>query len=168
MDKLEKLKQLRLETNLSLSDCQKALSKANFNLSDALLILQEKSGQKRLNKNTKFGIFGTYSHNGGKMLGIVELQAETDFVAKNTLFKELANDLAAQILFSGQIEYISDDQIAEEKKEDYSEEELDNIVFLRQKFYKNNLITIKDLLAYNSSKFGENLQISKFFKFKTD
>jgi len=169
MEKIEKLKKLREDTNMSISECNKALLASNYDLESAYMILKKKMeniSEKKSNRVTKSGIFGTYSHRGGALLGIVELLSETDFVSKTQEFKELAQDLAAQVLFSADIKYVSENNIPEFEKEFYTEEVLDKIIFMRQFFYKDNSLTVKTLLNEYSAKFGEKLEIANFYKFE--
>ncbi len=100
------------------------------------------------------------------MLAVVELLSETDFVAKNTKFKELAQDLAVQVLFSSEIKYISEDFIPEQEKSLYIEADLNKILLLRQPFYKNENFTISSLINQHSATFGEKLQVANIYKFE--
>ncbi len=169
MEKIEKLKYLREKTNRSVSDCNKALFESNFDIETAYNLLQEKAellAKKKEDRMTKSGIFGTYTHKGGKLLAVVELLAETDFVAKNSNFKQLAQDLAAQVLFSSEVKYISKELVPEKEKELYNEKNLKDILLLNQPFYKDETITIKDLINRYSATFGEKLEIANFYRFE--
>ena len=167
-EKIQKIKQLRLQTSMSLIECQNALKEANYDISLAFIILKEKIkkiAEKKNDRKTKTGTFGVYLHNNGTILGIVELLSETDFVSKNSKFKDLAKDLATQIIFSNDVKYISEDDINEEDRKNVLEKDLDQLILLKQPFFKNNSITIQDLLNENCAKFGENIKISNFYRF---
>jgi elongation factor Ts len=183
LEKSKKLKNLREKTGMPINECNKALIEADFNLEYAEIILKEKAkvlGRSLLNKKKKSGIFGTYIHRGGTLLGIVELLCETDFVARTQEFKELAQDLAAQVLFSENIIYTSDESISgvcyPEKSNEFfllpeyniyeREEFLNKIVLLRQSFYKDSSLDIKSLLDVYSAKFREELEIADFHRFE--
>jgi elongation factor Ts len=168
MSNIEKIKELRAKTGISLVDCKKALIDTNFNLELAYKFLQSKIEQvadNKLNRQTNAGTFGIYTHNNSTIVGIVELLSETDFVSKTVEFKELAKDLAAQIIFSCSVKFISDLNIDEIEKHNYSEEDLNELILLRQPFYKDPSITINSLLKQYSTKFGEKIQIINFYKF---
>ena len=167
-EKIEKIKQLRLQTSMSLIECQNALKEANYDIYLASTILKEKMekiAKKKIERKTKTGTFGVYSHNNGTMLGIVELLSETDFVSKNSKFKDLAKDLATQVIFSNNVKYISEDHINQEDRKNIFEKDLEELILLKQPFYKDNSITIQDLLYQNSAKFGENIKIENFYRF---
>ncbi len=169
MEKLEKLKRLREKTNMSVSECNKALLESNFDLQKACELLQNRMqflAEKKKSRTAKSGVFGTYFHKGGALLGVVELLSETDFVAKNIKFKELAQDLAAQVLFSNDIKYVSESSIPDNEKSLYSEENLNKILLIRQPFYKDENLKIGLLLNNFSAMFGENIVIANFYKFE--
>ena len=169
MEKFEKLKILREETNMSISECNKALLNSKNDLIIARDLLKKKMeeiGEKKSLKKTNFGVFGSYTHFSGTLLSILELHSETDFVAKNPEFKNLANELATQIIYSTNIKYISELNIPESEKFCYNEDILNEILFLRQPFYKDESISIKNLLNQYSAKFGEKIEIVAFYKFQ--
>lgn len=166
MQKLELIKELRIKTNLSISECKKALDITNYDIVEAYTLLQSHSAllaSKKSNRVTKTGTFGIYTHNNSTILGIVELLSETDFVAKNEKFKELARDLAAQVVFSSQLRAISEEELLQDKTISYSTNEIESFVLLKQPFFKDDSITIKELLDKNSAIFGEKLEIANFY-----
>lgn len=142
----EQIKQLRQKTNISIMECKKALEKAEGDEKKALKIL-EKSGQKKAMKKsareTKQGLIEAYIHNNGKIGAILELSCETDFVAKNNQFKELAHDLAMHV--------------AAMNPQDLKE-------LLKQPFIKDEEKTIEDLINQTIAKLGENIKIRKFVR----
>jgi len=142
----EQIKQLRQKTNISVMECKKALEKTDGDEKKALKIL-EKSGRKKVmeksTRETKQGLIEAYIHNNSKIGAILELSCETDFVAKNSQFKELAHDLAMHIA-------------ALNPKD--SEE------LLKQPFIKDEQKTIQDLINEAIAKLGENIKIRKFIR----
>jgi len=142
----EQIKQLRQKTNISIMECKKALETADGDEKKALKIL-EKSGRKKVieksTRETKQGLIEAYIHNNSKIGAILELSCETDFVAKNSQFKELAHDLAMHIA-------------ALNPKD--SEE------LLKQPFIKDEQKTIQDLINEAIAKLGENIKIRKFIR----
>jgi len=142
----EQIKKLRQKTNISIMECKKALEKTKGDEKKALKIL-EKSGQKKAMKKsdreTSQGLIEAYIHNNGKIGAILELSCETDFVVKNSQFKELAHDLVMHI--------------AAMNPKDLKE-------LLAQPFIKEEEKTIQDLLNETIAKLGENIKIRKFVR----
>jgi elongation factor Ts len=146
MSSIEQIKQLRQKTDLSIMEIKKALEGAGGDEKKALAIL-EKEGKtkaaKKAEREAKQGLIEAYIHNHGKIGVILELNCETDFVARNSGFKELAHDLAMHIA-------------AMEPK--------DNEELLSQPFIKDGQKTIGDLLNEAVAKLGENIKIGKFVR----
>ncbi len=142
----EQIKQLRQKTNISVMECKEALEKAEGNEEKALKILEKKGQQKAIKKSqreVKQGLIESYIHSNGQIGVILELNCETDFVAKNDQFKELAHDLAMHITAMS----------PENTKE-----------LLSQLFIKDEQKTIKDLINESIAKLGENIKIKKFVR----
>jgi len=142
----EQIKQLRQKTNISVMECKEALEKAEGNEEKALKILEKKGQQKAIKKSqreVKQGLIESYIHSNGQIGVILELNCETDFVAKNDQFKELAHDLAMHITAMN----------PENTKE-----------LLSQLFIKDEQKTIKDLINESIAKLGENIKIKKFVR----
>jgi len=142
----EQIKQLRQKTNLSVMECKRALEEAKGDEKEALKILAAKGQEKaakKLKREAKEGLIEAYIHNNGKLGVILELNCETDFVAKNTQFKELAHDLAMHI--------------AAMEPEDVKE-------LLTQPFVKDEQKTVSDLINETIAKLGENIKIGKFVR----
>ncbi len=146
MTLIKQIKQLRQKTNISIMECKKALEKADGDEKKALKIL-EKSGQKKvmkkLSRETEQGLIEAYIHNNSKIGAILELSCETDFVAKNSQFKELAHDLTMHI--------------AALNPKDLKE-------LLKQPFIKDEQKTVEDLINQTIAKLGENIKIRKFVR----
>ena len=144
----EQIKKLREETGASVVECKKALDSFGGDFEKSLQFLQEKTSQsaeKKTDRETKSGIIEPYIHNSGKVGVLLELVCETDFVARNGSFKELAHNLTMHIA-------------ALDPKD---REEL-----FKQSYIKNSDQTIKDLINEKISKLGENIQVKKFIRYE--
>lgn len=142
----EQVKQLREKTNLSIMECKKALEETDGDESEALKILEKRGIEKALKKSereVKAGLIETYVHNQGKIGVLLELNCETDFVARNEQFKELAHDLVMHIA-----------AMAPQDSEE----------LLNQPFIKDEQKTVRDLINEFIAKLGENIKIGKFFR----
>lgn len=190
---LELLKKLREISQASLGECQKALEEAGGDLPKALDILRKKGqiiAEKKSERETKSGLIEAYIHSNGRVGALLELRCETDFVAKNPLFKELAHDLALQITAMAPA-YISEadipEEVLKEEKEIYREELkstgkpekiIDQIIegklkkrfaeicLLHQPFIKNPDETIENLIKSYIAKLGENIKVERFARFE--
>jgi len=144
MISMEQIKQLREETNISVMECKNALEEAGGDMKKALEILKEKGKAKALKKagrEAKQGLVEAYIHNNGKIGVVLELNCETDFVARNEDFKALAHDIAMHIA-----------AIAPKDKEE----------LLQQPFIKDEKQKIEDLINGAIAKLGENIRIGEF------
>lgn len=144
----EQIKQLREKTGISVIECKNALEQANGDEAKALKILEEsdkKKAAKKSERETKQGIIEAYIHANSQIGVILELNCETDFVAKNSEFKQLAHDLAIHI--------------AATESEDLSD-------LLKEPFIKNSTKTIQELINQVIAKLGENIKIGKFVRLK--
>jgi elongation factor Ts len=190
---LELIKDLRARTGAGISDCSKALEEANGDIDKATEILREKGIAKAVKKSgrtTNQGIIASYIHPGAQLGVLVEVNCETDFVARTDEFKVLANDIALQIAASAP-EYVDREAIPEDvinrEKEIYKKQLLeegkpehiiDKIVegkietfykehcLLELPFIRNEKITILDLIKEHIAKFGENITVGRFVRFK--
>lgn len=182
---------LRAVTGAGLMDCKKALTEANGNLTEATTILRKKLGaklDKLSSRATKEGLIESYIHVGGKVGVLLELNCETDFVARNEAFKTFARDLCLQIAAANPV-YVSRDQVPETelaKERDIAsasvagkppavvqkivEGKLENyystVCLLDQPFVKQNDKSIKDLLADQIAKIGENILVRRFTRYQ--
>lgn len=147
MISIEKIKKLREETGLSISECQKALKEAKGNLEKAKEILRKLGkdfAQKRKEKEAKSGIIESYIHPGKKIGVMVELHCESDFVANSEDFQKLAHELCLQIA-------------AIDPKE--------NPLF-DQPYIRDEKRKVKDLFDEAIAKFGENIILKNFVRFE--
>lgn len=190
---LKILKDLRAQTGAGMSDCQSALAEANDDLNKAVEILRKKGQAKAVKKGertTNQGLVDAYLHANGKIGAMVQINCETDFVARNTDFKVLVRDIAMQVAAMNP-QYISSadvpsDVLAKEK-EIYQEElakegktgpmvekiiegklkkYFSEVCLLEQAFVKDDKIKISDLLNQAVLKMGENIKIKNFSRFE--
>ena len=182
---------LRIATGAGLLDCKKALTEANGNVEAATTILRKKgaaSAAKKADRVTKEGLIESYIHVGGKVGVLLELNCETDFVAKTDDFKAFARDLCLQIAAANPTcvrrEEVPEADVAKERDiaaaqvagkppaavQKIVEGKLDKyysqVCLLDQPFVKNPEKAIKDLLTEKVAKLGENMQIRRFVRFQ--
>lgn len=189
------VKELREKTGAGIMDCKTALSQTGGDVEKAIVYLREKGtlqAAKKSERQTTEGIIGSYVHSGGKIAVLVEVNCETDFVARNEEFQELVKDLAMQVAGSfPEPLYVSKEEvpseILEKEKQIYIKQAegsgkppaviekiasgkldkyLSEICLSEQSFIKNPDIKIKDLLNQKIAKIGENIQIKRFVKYK--
>ena len=186
---------LRKKTGVGMMDCKKALNETDGDLEKAANLLREKgiaTAQKRSGRSTDQGYIATYIHSGAKLATMVEVNCETDFVARNEDFQKFANDIAMHITATNPVSISEDDidpEIIEKDKEIYKNQALnegkkpefvDKIVEGRvKKFYAESCLlnqiyvrdeagkaTVKDLLNDLIAKIGENVVINRFVRFE--
>ncbi|MBI1295290.1 translation elongation factor Ts [bacterium] len=183
------VKELREATSAGILDCKKALAQADGDFDKAVEILREKglsAAAKKADRAANEGLIGTYIHPGSKMAGMVEVNCETDFVARTDRFQELARDLAMQVV-AARPDYVSREQVPadviEKEKEIFRAQLADSgkpesvwdriiegkldkwyseICLLEQNFIKDPDKTIQSLLVENIASMGENIQIRRF------
>jgi len=187
------VKELREKTGAGMMDCKQALSASGGDMTKAIEFLRKKglaTAQKRAGRATSEGTIATYIHMGGKLGVMVEVNCETDFVAKNEAFQECAKNIAMHIAASNPIgvrpEDIPPETIAKDK-EIYAaqaretgkpEKVIEKIVegklkkfyedscLLNQAYVRNPDITVADLLNELVAKIGENISIKRFVRFQ--
>ncbi|KXU36914.1 elongation factor Ts [Cephaloticoccus capnophilus] len=182
---------LRVATGAGLLDCKKALTEANGNTEEAATILRKKgaaSAAKKADRATKEGLIESYIHVGGKVGVLIEVNCETDFVARNEDFKTFVKDLCLQIAAASPVcvtrEEVPAEDIAKEREiataqvagkppaavEKIVEGKLDKyystVVLLDQPFVKQPEVTIKEKLTALITKIGENIQIRRFTRYQ--
>jgi elongation factor Ts len=184
------VKQLRDKTNAGMMDCKKALVEADGDLEKAEDLLRKKGiagASKKASRSAKEGIVASYIHLQGKVGVLVEVNCETDFVAKNEVFRELVKDITLHIAAAHPI-YVSRDQVSpsviEREREIYRaqvkgkpanvvdkivEGKLDkffgSVCLLDQAFIKNPDQSIRDLVSAKISELGENIIIRRFTRY---
>ena len=184
------VKQLREKTNAGMMDCKKALVETDGDLEKAEDLLRKKgiaSASKKASRSAKEGIVASYIHLQGKVGVLVEVNCETDFVAKNEVFREFVKDITLHIAAAHPV-YVSRDQvpsgIIEREREIYRaqvkgkpanvvekivEGKLDKffgtVCLLDQAFIKNPDQSIRDLVSAKISELGENIVIRRFTRY---
>lgn len=188
---IDLIKDLREKTNAPIGDCKKALEEANGDLKVALDLLK-KRGQiiaiKKAGRSAKEGIAASYIHSNNKIGVLLEVNCETDFVARNEEFRKFAKDVCMQIAATSPI-YVSREEIPKaiiEKEKNILKEGIkgkpENVVekivegklekfyrevsLIDQPFIKDDKITIKDYLAAIIGKVGENIIVRRFVRFQ--
>jgi elongation factor Ts len=160
----EDVKKLRELTNAGVMDCKKALDEAEGSIEKAIQVLRAKgiaSAEKRAGRETRQGLVESYIHAGGRIGVIVEVNCETDFVARTDDFKKLAHDIAMQI--AGVPTTLA---ITEEELPDGAEGPVEETVLLKQPFIRDGSRTIESLVKDLIAQTGENIQIRRFARFE--
>ena len=185
------VKELREKTGAGLLDCQKALAEAGGNMEQAITILRKKgaaSADKKAGRSTKEGLINSYIHIGGKVGVLLEVNCETDFVARNEDFKTFCNDLCLQIAAASPL-YVTRDEVPEasiaaEREiavaqvqgkppaaiqkivEGKLEKYYSTICLVDQPFVKQPEKSIKEILTEKIAKIGENITIRRFTRYQ--
>ena len=182
---------LREKTGAGLLDCKKALTEANGNIEEAITILRKKgaaSAAKKAERATKEGIVESYIHVGGKVGVLIEVNCETDFVARNEDFKAFVKDLCLQIAAASPL-YVSREEVPEadlQKERDIAaaqvqgkppaavqkivegklEKFYSTVCLVDQPFVKLPEKSVKDMVTEKIAKIGENIQIRRFVRYQ--
>lgn len=187
------IKELRERTGAGIVDCKKALQEANGDMEKAVEILRRKGAAKAAKKAeraTAEGIVVSYIHAGGKVGALVELNCETDFVARTEDFKKLGYEIAMQVAAMSP-EFVSREDVPEDvvekekailREQALAEGKPEHIVerivegrlskffsekcLLEQPWIKDDSKTIKDLLTDYITKLGENIKVKRFCRFE--
>lgn len=167
---LDAIKELREKTSASISDCRNALEEASGDMKKATELLRKRGleiAAKKQGRLAKEGRIEAYVHHGNKIGVLLEINSETDFVARNSDFCQFAKDVAMQITACDP-KYIKREDVPKEvlgkhkdKEQFYKEQCL-----LEQAFIKDPTLTIKDCLGSLIAKIGENIIIRRFVRYK--
>ena len=187
------IKELRERTGAGILDCKKALEKTGGDIDKAVEELRKMGiakADKKLSRETKEGIIESYIHPGAKLGVLVELNCETDFVANTKEFKELAHNIAMQIAAQAPSFVKREDipqEVIEKEKEIYREQlknsgkpehVIEKIVegklekfyeeacLYEQAYIKDPSITVEELIKTHIAKFGENIRVKRFARFR--
>jgi elongation factor Ts len=187
------VKELRERTGAGMMDCKKALTETSGNMEQAIDTLRKKglaAAAKKAGRVTAEGVVGSYIHGGGKIGVLVEVNCETDFVARTDQFQELVRDIAMHIA-AAEPRFVSRDEVTPEVMEReraiFREQALESgkpanvvdrivdgkiekyyseFVLLEQPFVKDPDKTIGQLVTEKVAKIGENIQVRRFARFK--
>ena len=144
-------------------ECRNALIQTEGHIEKALEILKQQSLikiEKKKSRVTAQGLIEAYVHTGGRIAALVELNCETDFVARTTEFKQVAHDIAMQVAAMGP-QFINPEEIPPDSGLEPASASL-----LLQPFIKDPSITIRDLINQLIAKIGENIKVSRFIRFE--
>jgi len=183
------VKELREETGAGVLDCKKALELHAGDFEQAVTYLREQGmaeAAKRAEREAKEGLVGSYVHAGSRVAGLVEVNCETDFVARTDEFEELAHDLAMQVV-AAQPAYVTREdvpaEVVEEQRDVYRQEAVDmgksgsvierivdgkmakfyeDACLLEQPFIKDPSITVGELVKQKNALLGENIVVRRF------
>lgn len=189
----EKVRDLREKTGAGMMDCKKALQETGGDMDKAITLLREKGAavlSKRESKTAEEGTVACYIHTGGKIGVMVELNCETDFVAKTDDFQNLARDIAMQVSWS-QPEFMTREEISAERLEQEREiskqwalnqgkpeaalpkivegrleKFFSQVVLMDQPFIKNEDMTIGAMITEKVGKLGEKIAIRRYVRFR--
>ena len=159
----EKVKELREKTGAGVMDCKKALIEASGDFAKAADVIGERGlviARKKAERVANQGIIESYVHQGGRIGAIVEVNCETDFVARTPEFKELVHDIALQIAAMSP-QFISSEEVSSE-----TEADLNEACLLLQPFVKDPGKTIQEIITETIAKVGENIKIRRFCRFE--
>ncbi len=187
------VKDLREKTGAPMMDCKQALTEAKGDIEQAVVILRKKGvsvAAKKATRVTSEGLVGNYIHAGGKIGVLVEVNCESDFVARTDDFKELLHDIAMHIAASDP-KYVRKEDVTEadfkREKEIYLDQAIksgkpahiaekmvtgkmekfyEEVCLLEQPFIKDQTISISQLIASKIGKLGENIAVRRFARFK--
>jgi elongation factor Ts len=187
------VKQLRDRTGAGMMECKKALVQANGDIEEGVVVLRKQgiaSADKKASRSTQQGLIGTYIHPGGQLGVMVEINCESDFVARTDDFQELVKDIAMQIaaadpkylrredvpaeVLGKEKEIQKARAIAEGKPEKVAEKIVEGrmtkfyeeVCLYDQPFVKENTLTIDQLIKTKIAKLGENMSVARFARFK--
>ncbi len=187
------VKQLRERTGAGMMECKKALDEAKGDLAEAEVVLRKRgiaAASKKSARTTRQGVIGSYIHAGAQLGVMVEVNCESDFVARTDDFQQLVHDLAMQIaaaspsfirkedVTSEALEKEKDIQRARALAEGKPEKIVDKVIegrmakfyeevcLLEQPFIKDNTTTVTDVIKQKIAKLGENITVARFVRFK--
>ena len=187
------VKELREKSGAPMGDCLKALQEAKGDMENAFVVLRKRgmaSAAKKASRTTNEGAVGTYIHAGGKIGVLLELNCESDFVARTEDFQELLRDVAMHIAavdprYVGKDEVTPEDMerekdiyraqaaatgkppnIVERMLEGKMSKYYEEVCLLEQPFIKEQSLTVQQLIAQKVAKLGENISVRRFARFK--
>ena len=188
---IDAIKKLREKTNAGMVECQKALKEANGDVEKAIEVLRKKGvslASKKVGRDAKDGRIESYIHLGGKIGVLIEVNCETDFVARNDDFKNFVKDVALQVAASNPIYVRKEDvppevvaketEIIKSQMKDKPAAAVEKILagklnkyyedtcLLEQPYIKDTNMKVNDLLTAMIAKTGENMRVRRFVRFQ--
>ena len=161
---INKVRELREQSGAGIMACRNALLETEENMEKALEILKERSlfqVQKKAERSTTQGIIEAYIHTGGNIGALIEVNCETDFVARTDEFKELAHHLAMQVAAIGP-QFVSREEIPDGD----DDIEPETACLLLQPYIKDTDKTVQDIINETIVRVGENIKVSRFARFE--
>mgnify|MGYP006276103645 CR=1 FL=1 len=187
------VKDLRDKTGAGMMDCKKALAETNGDTEKAIEWLRQKgiaSAEKKSGRTAAEGAIGSYIHTGARVGVLVEVNCETDFVARGEIFQELLRNVAMQIAACPSVEYVTTDDIPADvaerekqiemgrddlagKKPEMKEKivagrigkRLKELALMDQPYIKDSTLTVADLVKQVAGKIGENIKVRRFTRY---
>ncbi len=168
---IELVKELRERTGAGIKECKDILEQTGGDMNKAIEILRERgieAAAKKATREANEGLIGVYIHFGSRIVGMVELSCETDFVGRTEEFGKLANDIAQHVVALNPryitVDQVTDDAVAEsgQTREKFIEEN----VLMAQPFVKEPSRTIEEKLKESIAKFGENVVVRRFVRYE--
>ncbi|MEB3883347.1 translation elongation factor Ts [Lyngbya sp. CCY1209] len=187
------VKELRDKTGAGMMDCKKALKETDGDMTKAVEWLRQKgiaSADKKSGRSATEGLVGSYIHTGGRVGVLVEVNCETDFVARREEFQELVRNVAMQIAACPNVEYVSvadipQEMVAKEKEIEMNRDDLGNkpdnikekivqgridkrlkeLSLIDQPYIRDQNISVEELIKQTVAKLGENIQVRRFARF---
>ncbi len=166
----EMVRELREKTGAGVMECKKVLTDAGGDMNKAIEVLKQKGvaiAEKKSGRATKSGLIEAYVHPGARIGVLVEVNCETDFVARTPEFAALAHDLALQVAAMAP-KYVSVEDVPEgtELNKDGTKFNPETDCLLSQPFVKDPTRTIKDIITETIAKLGENTKVARFVRFE--
>ena len=159
---VDQIKTLRELTGAGIMDCKKALQEAQGDISRAQQVLRDKGiarAESKISRETREGMVEAYIHSGSRVGAILELNCETDFVARLPEFKELAHLLSMQVVAMAPC-YVDRSEMPDDGSENPEE-----VCLLQQPFIKDDTRVIQDLMTDLAARVGENIRVRRFTRF---
>jgi len=159
----DRVRELRDQCGAGIMDCRKALLEAEGNTERALQIIKQQGllkAKKKAERATNQGVVEAYIHAGGRIGAMVEVNCETDFVARTEEFKDLAHHLAMQVAAMSP-QFISEEELPED-----SDTDPQTACLLLQADIKDPSRTVQDIITETIAKVGENIKVSKLARFE--
>jgi elongation factor Ts len=159
----QQVKELRERTGAGIMDCRRALVETEGNMDRAAELLRERgieTAAKKAGRETRQGLVESYIHAGGRVGAMIELNCETDFVARNPQFRELAHEIAMQIAA------MNPSRVGDEPDEQTDGQAADDTPLLDQTYIRDGSKTIRDLVQEGIATFRENIVIRRFARYE--
>ena len=162
---IEVVKELRNRTNVGIADCNKALLEVDGDIEKAVELLKQRGAaiaEKKKDETATEGVVESYIHHTRRIGALVELNCETDFVARTPEFKDLAHDLAMQVAAAAP-QFLTSEEIPAEAE---TEVDPQTVCLLSQPFIKDPTRMVQEIIAETVAKVGENIRVRRFARFE--